>query len=44
LCWAPSRARFFLYGIAMAYAVSGTTKLDEIGMRVASSSLDPAFC
>lgn len=34
---------FFLYGIAMAYAVSGTTKLDEIGMRVASSSLDPSL-
>lgn len=34
---------FFLYGIAMAYAVSGTTKLDEIGMRVASSSLDPSI-
>ena len=34
---------FFLYGIAMAYAVAGTTKLDEIGMRVASSSLDPSI-
>lgn len=34
---------FFLYGIAMAYAVAGTTKLDEIGMRVASSSLDPGI-
>lgn len=34
---------FFLYGIAMAYAVSGTTKLDEIGMRIASSSLDPSI-
>jgi NADH-quinone oxidoreductase subunit N len=32
---------FFLYGIAMAYAVSGTTHLDEIGMRIASSALDP---
>jgi NADH-quinone oxidoreductase subunit N len=32
---------FFLYGIALAYAVSGTTKLDELGMRVASSALDP---
>jgi len=34
---------FFLYGIAMAYAVAGTTKLDEIGLRVASSSLDPGI-
>jgi NADH-quinone oxidoreductase subunit N len=34
---------FFLYGIAMAYAVTGTTKLDEIGLRVASSSLDPGI-
>lgn len=34
---------FFLYGIAMAYAVAGTTRLDEIGMRVASSSLDPSI-
>jgi NADH-quinone oxidoreductase subunit N len=34
---------FFLYGIAMAYAVSGTTKLDEIGRLVASSSLEPSI-
>lgn len=34
---------FFLYGIAMAYAVAGTTKLDEIGLRVASASLDPSL-
>ncbi len=34
---------FFLYGIAMAYAVTGTTRLDEIGMRVASSALDPGI-
>jgi NADH-quinone oxidoreductase subunit N len=34
---------FFLYGVALAYAVAGTTKLDEIGMRVASSSLDPSL-
>ncbi len=34
---------FFLYGIAMAYAVSGTTRLDEIGMRIASSALDPGI-
>ena len=32
---------FFLYGIGLAYAVTGTVKLDEIGMRVASSALDP---
>jgi NADH-quinone oxidoreductase subunit N len=34
---------FFLYGIAMAYAVTGTTRLDEIGMRIASSALDPGI-
>jgi NADH-quinone oxidoreductase subunit N len=34
---------FFLYGIALAYAVAGTTRLDELGMRVASSSLDPGI-
>ncbi len=34
---------FFLYGIAMAYAVTGTTRLDEIGLRVASSALDPGI-
>lgn len=34
---------FFLYGIAMAYAVTGTTRLDEIGMRIASSALDPSI-
>ena len=28
---------FFLYGIAFAYAVAGTTKLDDIGVRIASS-------
>ena len=32
---------FFLYGIALAYAVTGTTKLDEIGMLVASSAQQP---
>jgi NADH-quinone oxidoreductase subunit N len=32
---------FFLYGIALAYAVTGTTHLDELGMRIASASLDP---
>jgi NADH-quinone oxidoreductase subunit N len=33
---------FFLYGIAMAYAVAGTTKLDELGMRVAGSAREPS--
>lgn len=32
---------FFLYGIAMAYAVTGTTKLDELAVRVAGASLEP---
>ncbi|MEZ5317318.1 MAG: NADH-quinone oxidoreductase subunit N [Vicinamibacterales bacterium] len=32
---------FFLYGIAMAYAATGTTRLDEIGLRVAASANDP---
>ena len=32
---------FFLYGIAFAYAVAGTTRLDELGMRVAASSVNP---
>ena len=32
---------FFLYGIALAYAATGTTKLDEIGMLVASSAQQP---
>jgi NADH-quinone oxidoreductase subunit N len=34
---------FFLYGIALAYAVTGTTMLDELGLRVASASLDPGM-
>jgi len=33
---------FFLYGIAMTYAVAGTTKLDELGMRVAGSAREPS--
>ncbi len=32
---------FFLYGVAFAYAVSGTTKLDELAVRVASSAGSP---
>jgi NADH-quinone oxidoreductase subunit N len=32
---------FFLYGIALAYASAGTTKLDELGLKVASSALEP---
>ncbi len=34
---------FFLYGIAFAFAVTGTTKLDELGVRIASSTLDPGI-
>ena len=32
---------FFLYGIALAYAVTGTTKLDELGVRVAELGARP---
>ena len=32
---------FFLYGIALAYAATGSTKLDEIGVAVASSAAQP---
>ena len=32
---------FFLYGIALAYAATGSTKLDEIGLLVASSAQQP---
>jgi NADH-quinone oxidoreductase subunit N len=32
---------FFLYGIAFAYALTGTTHLDELGIRIASSALNP---
>ena len=32
---------FFLYGIAFAYALTGTTRLDELGIRIASSALNP---
>src|SRR5690606_30862873 len=32
---------FFLYGIALSYAVTGTTKLDELAVRVAGASLEP---
>jgi NADH-quinone oxidoreductase subunit N len=32
---------FFLYGIAFAYAMTGTTKLDELGLIVARVELDP---
>lgn len=34
---------FFLYGIAFAYAVSGTTRLDELSVRVASASIEPGI-
>ncbi|HWB15025.1 MAG TPA: NADH-quinone oxidoreductase subunit N [Vicinamibacterales bacterium] len=33
---------FFLYGIAFAYAVTGTTRLDDLGMRVAGAALEPS--
>src|SRR6186713_1618399 len=32
---------FFLYGIALAYAATGSTKLDDIGLAVASSGSQP---
>jgi NADH-quinone oxidoreductase subunit N len=32
---------FFLYGIALAYAATGSTKIDEIGLLVASSAQQP---
>jgi NADH-quinone oxidoreductase subunit N len=32
---------FFLYGIAFAFAVTGTTRLNELGVRIASSTLNP---
>jgi NADH-quinone oxidoreductase subunit N len=32
---------FFLYGIALAYAATGSTRLDQIGMKVASSVSEP---
>jgi len=32
---------FFLYGIALTYAATGSTKLDEIGLAVASSVSQP---
>ena len=34
---------FFLYGVALAYAATGSTKLDVIGMRVAATALDPSL-
>ena len=34
---------FFLYGVALTYAVAGTTKLDELGLRIASASLEPTM-
>ena len=33
---------FFLYGIALTYAAAGTTKLDALGLRVASSANEPS--
>jgi NADH-quinone oxidoreductase subunit N len=34
---------FFLYGVALAYTATGSTKLDVIGMRVAATALDPSL-
>jgi NADH-quinone oxidoreductase subunit N len=34
---------FFLYGIALAYAATGSTRLDRIGLAVASSVSDPSI-
>ena len=34
---------FFLYGIALAYAATGTTRLTEIGLHVASTALEPSL-
>ena len=34
---------FFLYGIAFAFAITGTTRLDQLGISVASSALDPGI-
>lgn len=33
----------FLYGIALAYAATGTTALDELGLRIAASALEPSI-
>lgn len=32
---------FLLYGVALVYAVTGATRLDAVGARIAASSLDP---
>jgi NADH-quinone oxidoreductase subunit N len=32
---------FFLYGIALIYAATGTTKLDEMGMHIAATANNP---
>ncbi len=34
---------FFLYGIALVYAATGTTKLDALGLRVAGVANDPSI-
>jgi NADH-quinone oxidoreductase subunit N len=34
---------FFLYGIALAYAAAGTTKLDELALAVARVELEPGM-
>ena len=32
---------FFLFGIALTYATTGTTKLDEMGIRIAALAIEP---
>jgi NADH-quinone oxidoreductase subunit N len=32
---------FFLYGIAFTYATTGTTRLDELSLRIAGTALEP---
>jgi NADH-quinone oxidoreductase subunit N len=34
---------FFLYGIAFAFAVAGTTRLDRIGTALAAGAMDPTL-
>lgn len=34
---------FFLYGIAFAFVVAGTTNIDQLGLRVASAALNPGI-
>jgi len=34
---------FFLYGIAFAFAVAGTTRIDELGNQISGASNDPSI-